>query len=196
MNPYDSPTVDEIGLDSDQPPPRPIGVAILAVLHTLAGVAFGALLTFLIANAEDNEAWFRQKGLPFAWFAVICALFVLVAMACGVGMWFGTKWSWWLAAFYYFFMLFGDVCQLLLMFPLKVIAHDYQAVTVLLVRQGVGGIIHFAILHYLFQGNVLRFFGLSSQRKLRALGIMFAITIVLLMATTVLVVVTLIRNRA
>jgi len=195
INPYDSPPVDETGADCVFLPTRPVGVAILAVLHTLAAVALGALLIILIANAEDNARWFEQKGLPFTWFAVISAVFVLLAVACGIGMWLGTKWAWWLAAFYYFFVLFGDNCQLLLMVPLKAVAQDYEAVTVLLVRQGVGGIIHFALLRYLFQANVLRYFGLNSLRKLRALGVLFAITIVLVIATIVLVVVTLIRNR-
>jgi hypothetical protein len=196
-NPYGSPTLnssDEVAPDSHLPSTRPIGVAILAVLFGLGGIAFSALLIF-IAKADDNEQWFAQKGLPYAWFAVFSVLFVLLALACSIGMWLGAKWSWWLVAFYYFFMLFGDICQLLLIAPIKAIGHDYEAVQVLLVRQGIGAIINFCFLRYLFKANVLRFFGLGSLRKLRAIGIFFGITLVFIIAVSTLVVIQLMRHR-
>jgi hypothetical protein len=196
-NPYDSPALDprdEFAWNANLPPSRPLGVAILAILHGLAGIALGAMLVVLIANASENLEWFDQKGFPFAWFSAFSAVFVLLALASGIGMWRGAKWSWWLAAFYYFFMLFSDICQLLLMTPLKVATEDYDGALVIIVRQGLGAVICFALLRYLFNANVLRYFGLSALRKLRALGILFGLTLVLIVAMTTMVVVNLLRR--
>jgi hypothetical protein len=196
-NPYDSPVLDafdDSSPDRNLPPTRPLGVTLLAILHGLAGLAFGALLVVLLANARQNLEWFDEKGFPLAWFAAFFALFVLLALASSIGMWRGARWSWWLATFYYFFMLFSDICQLLLMTPLKVAAEDYQGAMVMVIRQSVGALICFSLLRYLFKANVLRFFGLSSLRKLRALGILFAVTLILLFALMALVVVNLIRR--
>ena len=196
-NPYDSPSLnsyDEVASDSRVLRTRPIGVAILAVLCGLFGIALGALLIFL-ARANDNEQWLAQKGLPYAWFAVFSVTFVLLALACSIGMWRGAKWSWWLVAFYYFFMLFGNICQLLLIAPIKAISGDYETASVLLARQGIGAVINFGLLRYLFKVNVLRFFGLGSLRKVRAIGIFFGITVVFMVAVTAVVVTQLMRRQ-
>src|SRR5262245_30882794 len=125
INPYDSPSLAASIPPSDLPPTRPIGVAVLSILHSLAGLALGA---FLVATSffGDNEQWLAQRGLTSTAFAGIIALFALLALVCGIGLWLGTKWSWWLAAFYYFSMLFGDICQLILILPVKTYSRDYD----------------------------------------------------------------------
>jgi len=195
VNPYDPPTTDALATDPDIPPSRPLGISILAVLHGLGGILLGTLL-IVIANATDNEQYFDQTGLPYAWFAVISTLFVLLALASSVGMWRGAKWAWWLAALYYFSMLFGNICQLLLMVPLKARVLDYEAILVLAVRQGGAALINFGLLQYLFKDNVLRFFGLRQLRKLRALGILFGVTVAFVAAIAVITVVHFLNRRA
>lgn len=80
-----------------QRPPRPTGIAILAILEVLGGllVLFGGLSIMVIAGSwyAYPYGYGPTTGL-FAAFGGILFLLGILSMAVGWGMWSGKGWSW------------------------------------------------------------------------------------------------------
>ncbi|HUE70070.1 MAG TPA: hypothetical protein VMP01_04205, partial [Pirellulaceae bacterium] len=180
-NPYHPSSISPNDLDArgDRPRRRPIGISIPSVLHLAGGLAFGALWMW-ISNFDDNEQWLAEIGLSVPAFMAIGAVFTVLAVASGIGMWLGAKWAWWLASFYYFSMLLGNLCEMLLILPLKARLLDLDEIGLEAARLGMRTVILFLFVTYLFRSKVLEYFGLASMRKLKAIGILFGITLLFL----------------
>ncbi len=115
-NPYDSPlsnASEPIAAPYDPTIPRPVGVSILAVLHFIGGILLFGVQFLMFANLNAMEESLRTIGIPPALLIVAVMFLAALAIASGVGMWIGTKWGWWLAAFYYVYSIFRNASALL-----------------------------------------------------------------------------------
>ena len=196
INPYQSSPIGPKDLiaGADRPRRRPIGISILAVLHFAGSLALGALWIWL-CTLDDTEQWLFEKGLSLAAFMAIGAVCTVLGIATGIGMWRGAKWAWWLASFYYFSILFGNLCQLLLILPLKARLLELDEIGLEATRHGLRAFILLLFVAYLFRTHVLEYFGLASIRKLKAIAILFGMTILFLVGMTLLIAVHVISRR-
>jgi len=196
-NPYEPPPfVDPaIDLESAVQPRRPIGVAVLSLLHVLGGLAIGGLIAFLAIS----QSWRSESPATFPpMWIVITAGGVLAALgiACGIGMWVGTKWSWWLAAFYYVSMSMSESLRVLVFLPIKWSSLDEEDIQVDFAVHGVRATIFLLLAAYIFKGNVRRFFDLGTLSKLKAIAILVAITLALAFAFAIVLFLIMFQQRS
>ena len=166
LNPYDAPASVEA---DPKPRSRPFGVYVLIVFFLLGAVGM------LVQIAQLAHFAFRD---PRAMAVIVPgnAFFVIVATASAVGMWQGAKWGWWLAAFHNCYNMLRNVLRLMAVFISAPSVHDAMhspdfISTIVIVTLGA------LILLYLFRANVRRFFRLEKTSKLKALVILFGLSI-------------------
>jgi hypothetical protein len=178
INPYETPSTDAAVADNFEPPEtptRPLGITILALLHGFGSLALAALFVFGL-YASRNEEWFAQRGLTFASFLILGTIAFALGLASGVGMWIGANWGWWLATWYWFFMAIGSGVTLpISLVRLRSLGIEFAVVAV--VKNVLGLCFQVLLVVYFFRRNVLRFFGLESFGKLKALGILIAVSL-------------------
>ena len=103
-----------------------------------------------------------------------------MAFAAGVGLWIGSKWGWWLAAFYFMFNVVRHAFSLVLVMVL--VAQDLlpdRDVESDLFKYGFGIVFGLLLFAYCFKANVLQFFGLTAISKAKAIAILAAVSIAL-----------------
>jgi len=174
-NPYQSPPTFPDEQVIGQPTSRPIGISILAVLHVLGGLLFGALAAFLITQLD-------QTGTIIGWMVLIVGPpLTILAIATGVGLWRGQKWAWWVATLYYFQFVVGGVFILVtIVIMCLVLQGPLTERRQELLIQHVGRILIFAPLTwYMMKRSSFAFFGFQRLTRLRALSILGAIILVL-----------------
>jgi hypothetical protein len=125
-----------------QKPPRPTGIAIIAILEILVGLlaaAGGALIVGVASSSVLNSygvGMFSGIIAVIGGFAIIIGLF---AIFVGWGMWTGKGWAWTLALVLYILgALFG-----ILTLPIGI----------------VGLVIDLLLIWYLYRPHVKAFFG-------------------------------------
>ena len=102
-------------MEETMKPIRPLGISILSWLHILGGAGAGIAMLFLgsqSANPEAQEsvaATGISSGLPVFVAVLLCAL----SFACGVGMWTGRLWGWYLGSFYWMYTILKSVNALI-----------------------------------------------------------------------------------
>ena len=164
---------------------RPVGVSILAVLHLIGGIVLFGAQFLLIANLQAMDESLRSIGIPPVLLIVGVMFLAVLAIASGVGMWMGTKWGWWLAAFYYVYSIFRNGSALL---TIVVMADQLESGTrspeYYMIKHGGRIIVHLLLFLYFFKGNVLEFFGMETLSKAKAIGILVGICIAILAVTS------------
>lgn len=159
---------------------RPLGVTILSILHVLGGLMMLPLLAALFANSEEAQKPLQELGLPFELLVAGMCFLAISSLLSGVGLFLGRKWGWWLAAFYYVYSIVRHGNALLLTYELaeldggggrgigyhraKFVARIVVAVLVLV---------------YLFRGRVLDYFRFEPGGKLKRLGIVIGVCILM-----------------
>ncbi|TWT89093.1 hypothetical protein Mal64_25850 [Pseudobythopirellula maris] len=192
QTPKDSPTTPDSepnafptdGPEATTPAKRPVGVAILMVLHLIGGVLLLGMTIFLAVLDPEAEFWqmMQQVGLPQVLLVAGMLLLSLLAIGSGVGMWLGTRWGWWLTAFYYAYSVARNASALL---SPGMIAEEFgepeEGLTKHYLKFGVRVVIHALLLAYLFKQNVLAYFGMSGVSKGKSFGAL-ALAVVALFA--------------
>ena len=84
---------------------RPTGVTILSVLHLIGGVLLLAGQVMLLVNLDRVSQGLDAVGIPPVLLVMGVMLLAGIALASGIGMWLGTRWGWWCAAFYYVYSI-------------------------------------------------------------------------------------------
>jgi hypothetical protein len=185
-NPYDSPSSDTTKTIVEPrgiPTSRPVGVSILAVLHLVGGVLLFGAQFLLFSNLEAMEDPLRSIGIPPVLLIIGVMFLAILAIASSVGMWMGTKWGWWLAAFYYVYSVFRNGSAL---FTVVAMADQLEGASrgpeYYMVKHGARIVIHILLFLYFFKGNVLEFFGLEALSKANAAGILVGVCIAITVA--------------
>jgi hypothetical protein len=164
---------------------RPLGIAILSWLHMIGG-AVGVTALFL-ANAKAQEA-VAATGMSADLVTCVAVLFCAFSFACGVGMWMGRIWGWYLGSFYWMYSLLTSVNALIPMPSAMNAAPSNEALDTAhgpvfyYVTHGVRAAIGVFLYSYFFKSNVRSFFGVTEGQKwntfLPEVGICLGIIIV------------------
>ncbi|MCU6792687.1 hypothetical protein OB236_11205 [Paenibacillus sp. WQ 127069] len=161
---------------------RPAGVSIFAVLFMLGGAVSFIVNLFipgLIAGVEAFSPFFKALLVATLYFLSV------ISIAAGIGTWKGKKWGWWLALFYFAYTILGGLNQLI-SYPGLAEAYGtvkgggasvYAKAIVKIVLNGL-------VLAYYFRESVVSYFHVESVAKLKALGIVFGIGIVIFAVCT------------
>ncbi len=128
-----------------QPPPRPLGVSLLAILDVIIGV-----LAFLVGGIDltvgPSLAVQNGNGSVAGLVAALSAVIILVgalSFVSGYGLWFGKSWAWTLAVVF-------EVLSIALTAFYIALGEYYYVFSVIL---------GFLILWYLWRPHVKTFFG-------------------------------------
>ncbi|EMI47185.1 putative membrane protein [Rhodopirellula sp. SWK7] len=180
-NPYDSPlfaSVSTSGASENAPRPteRPVGVSVLAVLHILGGLVLFGVQFLMFARLDSMEESLRAMGIPPVLVIVGVMFLSVLTIASGIGMWMGTRWGWWLAAFYY---VYGVLRNASALYTVVSMADQLEGTArgpeFYMIKHSVRIVIQSLLLMYFFKGNVLDYFDLSTLKKGKALGILVGI---------------------
>jgi hypothetical protein len=172
-NPYQAPAaVPEIPA-SEGRTARPLGVAILAVLHVLGGALLAAIGVYLAMGIAA-----RGRNLASEWLAVVMAtvgpVLAILSMAVAVGLWRASKWAWWLATLYYFQFALGGVVMLVII-AVGYVFFDRPLTPrtgELVVKHVVRGAFFAALTWYMLRRSVFDYFQFQRLTRLRALAIL------------------------
>lgn len=185
-NPYASPvsiTIEPTPDSDHETVTRPVGVSILAVLHLVGGVLLLGAQFMLIANMQEMDESLRFAGIPPMLLIGGVMFLAILTIASGVGMRMGTKWGWWLAAFYYTYSVFRNGSALMTIIS---VADQLEGADrgpeYYMIKHGVRLIISLLLLMYFFKGNVLDFFGLARINKIKAIAILVGICVAIVIA--------------
>jgi hypothetical protein len=186
-NPYEAPLVLHEPNDTgrDRRASRPMGVSILAVLHLIGGVILFGVQFLLFANLDAMQEPLRTIGVPPALLIAAVMFLAVLTIASGVGMWKGARWGWWLAAFYYMYSIFRNASALLTLYALSdQLEAGTRSPDYYLLKHSVRIVIHFLLFLYFFKANVLAFFQLQGLNRAKAAGMLVAVCIAIVLATS------------
>ncbi len=180
QNPYAAPAVIAPLVTEDQLQPlrrRPIGIWILSGLHLLVGLAFLSLPIIVIGMWLLNIPQAGGVKEP-EWLIVglLCGVSAL-AIVTGIGLWRGSRWGWWLAAFYYVSSAFSFTFEMPVRIWQSLREDELFAVIapLLLVRLA----IHYLLAAYFFKRSVRAFYRLESLSIVKAIIILLSVTVAL-----------------
>lgn len=185
-NPYEAPVIVPIETESvprRRPQARPVGVSVLAVLYGLGGIFLCLAQLNLMTNAEALESALRGRGIPLLLLVVGVVFLVLLSFSAAIGLWWGKSWGWWLAAFYNVYGVFRNGSNLLaVLIASSGIGLSSRNAEIILAKQGLRIVIEVLVLAYFFQRHVLRYFGLESIGKFKAIALLSMISIAIVSA--------------
>lgn len=146
---------------------RPLGVTILMVL---LGV------TALVCLATGVKVVSAASGLEVLGAALGGLMFLLagLVLATAIGMSTGEKWGWWLGTVGYAISAVVNGVNLI---TIAIMSQQNSAVGSLYTKHGLRGFFALLIVAYLFQGHVLRFFGLQDWGKGKLFGVLAGVTL-------------------
>jgi hypothetical protein len=165
---------------------RPLGVAILAVLHGLGGVLVTILFVALVAT-EGTQQWAQQRGIPLAVVAGVGGLGGALFLASSYGLWTGAKFGWWFNAWYYVTDSVGHGLFLALA-PLASRNLNGEAFTEFVLKHAVRGFISIALACYFFRRKVLLYFHLQSIARWKTAGFLAGLGVLFLLGLGLLIV--------
>ena len=164
---------------------RPVGVSILSALHIVGGVLLLGLQVFMLAKLDEVSKGLSDAGIPPALLIMGMLLLAGIALASGIGMWLGTRWGWWCATFYYVYSIARHANAFL---TVSAFAEDLEGSSrgpgYYYAKFGGRVLFHFLLLLYFFKSNVLQYFGMEHVRKIKAVGILIAITFLIFIVST------------
>lgn len=184
-NPYQPPA--DAPVSDDDALGRPLGVSILAVLTGILGLFLLALYIFLLINMRENNEAFVQRGTPPSLFWVMTGLTVVLALTCSVGMWRGTKWTWWIMCtviVLYVLSNFGQAAAIVVASGVR----ELELIPVArAIRSLVLSVVFALLLRYWLSRRVRRYFQFETAGGIKAIllsglagiGLIFVITLVL-----------------
>ncbi|MHC4876534.1 MAG: hypothetical protein ACYTGL_08545, partial [Planctomycetota bacterium] len=153
------------------------GVTILAVLHLVGGVLLLVGQVMLLANLDRVSQGLNGVGIPPALLVMGVMLLAGIALASGVGMWLGTRWGWWCAAFYYVYSVARNANAFLMVSDLADgLEGGSRGPGYYYAKFGGRVVIHLLLLLYFFKDNVLEYFEAQDQHKGKAIGILIGVT--------------------
>lgn len=156
---------------------RPTGVTILAVLHLIGGVLllFGQVV--LLANLDRVSQGLDAVGIPPALLVMGVMLLAGIALVSGIGMWLGTRWGWWCAAFYYVYSVARHANAFVMVSDLADgLEGGSRGPGYYYAKFGGRVVIHLLLLLYFFKDNVVEYFEVQDQHKGKAIGILIGVT--------------------
>ncbi|GAA3411527.1 hypothetical protein ACFFNY_20285 [Paenibacillus hodogayensis] len=162
---------------------RPVGVTLLAILLGLWGG--GLLFTQLLVFSKVSEAS-SQLGISNVLLQSGIGFLGLLGVVASIGMWFGKKWGWWLALFYFAYAVTRNVNVVVSISSLsQQLGEPEQGIGMTYAKYGIRILWNGFLLFYLCRENASIFFRTTETKKWRALLLVFALCVVLFVIGTV-----------
>jgi hypothetical protein len=156
---------------------RPTGVTILSVLHVIGGVILLGAQVMLLANFDRVSQGLDAAGIPPVLLVMGIMLLAGIALTSGIGMWLGTRWGWWCSVFYYIYSVARNANAFLVVSDLAdELERDSRGPGYYYAKFGGRIVIHFLLLLYFFNANVLEYFETEDVNKGKAIGIVILVT--------------------
>lgn len=150
-------------------PDRPTGVMILGTLHVLGGIVMFVSQLSLITDFRTNASELRSIGLPAELLVAAVILLSTVTLASGIGMWSGTRWGWWLAAFCYLYAVARNISAVVqIALNADAFADIDRGLQHFITRHAGQAVISGLLYLYFFQDNVREYFGVQSVHRGKA----------------------------
>ncbi|MEX2309687.1 MAG: hypothetical protein WD738_19095 [Pirellulales bacterium] len=165
---------------------RPLGIAILSVLHFIGGVGLVVLTVAfpIIASRKPEVAeGMAAIGLPLPLLVAGMLFIAVLAIGSAVGMWKGAKWGWYLGSFYYVYSIVRNLSAIVSVYllfdqmPVEEVAAMQRGPEYHFWKFGLRTVVHALIFLYFFKENVLEYFGLRDVNRLKVVLIEFGICI-------------------
>lgn len=177
-------------------PSRPLGIAILSVLHCIGGVILAVLaVAFPVFAAKEPELRevLSSIGVPFPLLIVGIVVLVALTLGSGIGMWIGAKWGWYLGSFYYVYSVIRSILAIYnthLLFetlPPDEVAAMPRGIEFYYFKFGFRAVVHALIYLYFFKVNVLEYFGLKEISRWKVVVIESGICVAIAVAASLLI---------
>jgi hypothetical protein len=169
-------------------PIRPLGIAILSWLHIIGGASGAAVLLLMCYSANPNSHEALATTGMSAGVTFVAGLSFALSFICGVGLWTGRLWGWYLGSFSWIYSALDSLNALIPMPSLTSTPASHDATTMphgpvfYFVTYGTRVVVGLFIYSYFFKSNVRSFFAVSEARKwntfLPEVGIALAIIVV------------------
>lgn len=152
---------------------RPVGVAILAVLHVLGGIGsiVGVAVVFVILFSTDILRLPFPFGLIMIVVAGALAGYGVLSLLLAVGLWKGLTWAWWLEVIV-LTLAASSLGSAIIAAISKLPSNAFDGK---LVKHAPAVLIAGGILVYLFTTSVLAFFKLTHLNKKSVIYILLAL---------------------
>lgn len=152
---------------------RPAGVSIVAVIMIIGS---GLLLITQLGNLGRLNDAAVELGLSSLLLQAGIGFLGLLGVAASVGLWFGKKWGWWLALFYFAYAITRNINVLI---SISSIAELYDVTGSEMgthyVKYGIRMAWNGALLYYLCSENSSQYFGTAETKKWKAVLLVFAL---------------------
>lgn len=151
---------------------RPVGISILAILIIIGGM-FSIIIRFYTS---------LRLSFTISIVTIASALFYLaLTTLVGVTLWRGKKWGWWLGTSYLAYFILSYIHRALTLFVL----HNQQisipmGLSYELTKISINLIMNILIYLYLFKDNVMEYYGVNRESKLKYGLIVLGIGILLI----------------
>jgi hypothetical protein len=156
---------------------RPAGVSLLAILLGLGGGVL--LITQLMVFNKLSEAS-SKLGISTVVLQGGIGFLGLLGVAAGIGMWFGKKWGWWLALFYFAYAVTRNANVLI---SISSFTEQWgaprQGIGMIYAKYGIRMLWNGFLLFYLCRENAAIYFRTTETKKWKALLLVFAFCVVL-----------------
>lgn len=150
--------------------PRPGLISWLAATKIVSGAG---LLVAVAALHGRLGALGAAFGVSPRYVDVSLLFIGALSLAAGVGMWRGTRWGWWLAAFFWAYAIARHANVLLMASGMAgQPAGETPGIEYNHLKHTLRLVFYAGLLWYLFQNEILRFFGLRGMHKGRAVALL------------------------
>lgn len=151
---------------------RPLGVALLSVLHFISGILIGVLAIWGLTMLREPRVaeGIAKFGIPIPLLATAIGFLVLLGVLSGVGMWKGTRWGWYLGSFYYVYSFvrnlnaFFAVDDLFAMFGEEGPPPVGRGPEYYYLKFSLRAFFCLLLYFYFFKGNVREYFGFGQMK--------------------------------
>ena len=149
----------------------PTGIKIIAALFAILGAVLLALVFPQLMAFEQLSRALERSEIPIAVFVLTNVVYPTVMLACGIGLWYGKPWAWWICV-----VIEGlEICKKVIF----VFLAPQTLFGVYPLKENATLIIAIAILVYCFNKKIFRLFHIVTVSRLKVFGIVVALCVVL-----------------
>ncbi len=156
---------------------RPMSITLISILLVIGGLMLlvTQLSTFSMLSDASSELGVSAVLLQTAF-----AFLGLLGVAAGIGGWFGKKWGWWLAVFYFAYAATRNANVLLILQGIDNGGAPADYVMMNYVKYGVRIVWNSLIILFLLRSDTVNsYFGTEDTSKVKAVLFAFGLSILL-----------------
>ncbi|MFB9326162.1 hypothetical protein ACFFSY_09585 [Paenibacillus aurantiacus] len=152
---------------------RPMGVTLLAILLLVSG---GAMAITQVMNFNALNEASDVLGVSSTFLQISVAFIGGLGIAAAAGMWFGLRWGWWLALFYFAYAICRNVNVMITIFSL---ADELGSTMTYYIKYGIRVAWNAFLIAYLCRETASWYFKTNDTKKWKPLAAAFGAAIAL-----------------